>query len=677
MKERFELAVSRIKEIKNETCVSEKYYDYFTKTAAFLEQMILLKEEIVNGVYQKYSMQELRKKNKELYWDILPKQYEYSYGNPDYAVKKLGKGIGQLLSFLYTELRGLIVYAFEQREWDFLVGLELFLQVYSEFQGEEYVGTQQVQQILYWYIYDYCPEFVEHRIQSCVESTTSYAVHVVQSADLKDLRYLYQYGEYVTDQEEQVASFLNTLSSEEIQAMAYTYTEGYRKGFQVTGKDISKKKTVEIRYHIGFERMVREAIVQFEKMGLKPIIYRSATHSVNKPQHVRIGYQGANPNPQFDYDHKNDLAIYLDEDYVGRKLRASQNGYEKYKKAANVHGGPAVIITFGETPFVPSVCENAYTLSDKQQKLQVHLNNEMTQITNRYILGEERSYTIIGYPVPAIGEHFPEIFKETAKINMLDYNLYLEIQEKLISVLNQGRCVWVKGKNGNKTNLCVQLYPLKNPQKETIFENCVADVNIPVGEVFTSPVLKGTNGCLHVKKVFLNDLQYRDLEITFQDGLISDYSCKNFESEEANKKYIKENILCNHETIPIGEFAIGTNTAAYRMAKIYDIADKLPILIAEKTGPHFAVGDTCYTWVEDINVYNPDGKEIVAKDNEISILRKTDMQKAYFGCHTDITIPYDELGSIYVEKLDGTLVPVILDGKFVVEGTEVLNKELI
>ena len=76
MKERFELAVSRIKEIKNETCVSEKYYDYFTKTAAFLEQMILLKEEIVNGVYQKYSMQELRKKNKELYWDILPKQLE-------------------------------------------------------------------------------------------------------------------------------------------------------------------------------------------------------------------------------------------------------------------------------------------------------------------------------------------------------------------------------------------------------------------------------------------------------------------------------------------------------------------------------------------------------------------------------------------------------------------------
>ena len=112
------------------------------------------------------------------------------------------------------------------------------------------------------------------------------------------------------------------------------------------------------------------------------------------------------------------------------------------------------------------------------------------------------------------------------------------------------------------------------------------------------------------------------------------------------------------------------------MAKTYDIADKLPILIAEKMGPHFAVGDTCYTWAEDTKVYNPDGKEIVAKDNEVSILRKTDMSKAYFGCHTDITIPYDELDSIHVETKDGNWIPVILDGKFVVPGTEILNEQL-
>ena len=158
-----------------------------------------------------------------------------------------------------------------------------------------------------------------------------------------------------------------------------------------------------------------------------------------------------------------------------------------------------------------------------------------------------------------------------------------------------------------------------------------------MGEVFTSPKLKGTEGILHVSQVYLNDLKYNDLQITFEDGKIKDYTCKNFDTEEENKKFIKQNVMFNHETLPIGEFAIGTNTTAYMVAKKYHVVYKLPILIVEKMGPHFAVGDTCYSFEEDIKTYNPDGKEIVARENEVSALRKTDIKKAYFGCHTDIT----------------------------------------
>ena len=158
--------------------------------------------------------------------------------------------------------------------------------------------------------------------------------------------------------------------------------------------------------------------------------------------------------------------------------------------------------------------------------------------------------------------------------------------------------------------------------------------------------------------------------------MISDYSCSNFESEEENRKYIYENLLKFHDTLPLGEFAIGTNTTAYRMAKDYGIADKLPILIAEKTGPHFAVGDTCYSHEEDTSSYNPDGKEIVARENEISALRKEDMGKAYFNCHTDITIPFDELDSITVIRRDGSREDIISGGRFRVSGTQELNVPL-
>lgn len=62
------------------------------------------------------------------------------------------------------------------------------------------------------------------------------------------------------------------------------------------------------------------------------------------------------------------------------------------------------------------------------------------------------------------------------------------------------------------------MHELKNPEKETNFENCLADVNIPLGEVFTSAKLTGTNGVLHVSQVYLNELKYNDLEITFENG---------------------------------------------------------------------------------------------------------------------------------------------------------------
>lgn len=131
-----------------------------------------------------------------------------------------------------------------------------------------------------------------------------------------------------------------------------------------------------------------------------------------------------------------------------------------------------------------------------------------------------------------------------------------------------------------------------------------------------------------------------------------------------------------HEDLPMGEFAIGTNTAAYAMAERFGILDRLPILIVEKMGPHFAVGDTCYSWSEDSPMYNPDGKEMIARDNEISILRKEDVKKAYFGVHTDITIPYKEIGTIEAVSSDGTAYGIIRDGRFVLPGLSPLNLPL-
>ena len=60
----------------------------------------------------------------------------------------------------------------------------------------------------------------------------------------------------------------------------------------------------------------------------------------------------------------------------------------------------------------------------------------------------------------------------------------------------------------------------------------------------------------------------------------------------------------------------------------------------------------------------------------VDLPREKDVSKAYFGCHTDITIPYSELGDIAAVCGDGRKLPLIQNGRFVVAGTEKLNEEL-
>ena len=684
LQERLELALLRIREIPGEDFQGAEllpWKEYFTTVAKFLLLIEDTRQFLEQGKRATATLEELQQRNRALYEDILPENYENSFANPAYAVKMLGEEFGVLASFLYTEMRSLIGFTYEGRLDELVIRMELFSEVYAAFVYEQQENHKlptyaAIREILYWFVSDYADVAAEERVREMVCPENNFAAAILRTADFTDLRYLYAYGEYVGENELKMAEFMNSLPEEIINTMADTYTEGYRIGFEVTGKDLSKKAVVDVRYQLGFERMMRRALENFEKMGLLPVIYRAATSILYNPSIYKNGFYSVSPNRQYEFDHKDDKALFLDKMYCSRKLEVMHTAFEKYKKEARGYAGPAVVETFGEKEFEPVNKPESLKMTDEQSALLVENRTQMGQLQRQYIIEEERSFTSIAFPIPEVGDCFKELFRETIQINTLDYKKYQRIQQTIIDALDQADHCEIKGCNGNHTDLKVNLWKLKNPAKETIFENCVADVNIPVGEVFTSPVLEGTNGVLHVTRVFLNGLEYKDLEITFENGKIQNYNCANFATEEENKAFIKENILFRHKTLPLGEFAIGTNTTAYVAAKKLGVESKMPILIAEKMGPHFAVGDTCYSHAEEVKVYNPDGKEIVARDNEVAALRSVNPSKAYFNCHTDITIPYDELAELTAVKKDGDRITIIQNGRFVLPGTEELNEPL-
>lgn len=677
--ERFSLAVNRIRTIHTELwdqtiTLSDKHLNsYFIKTSYFALQLSEIYNLSKSGILRTLTETELFHLNKCLYEDIEKDRYETSYTNPAYAVKRFGQETGVYLSALYAELRSNIPSAIEERLFNLTTIFELFIEIYNLFEEPDF-KPEQIKSALYYYFFDYSDITIKAGLNDMLNPEMSFIKDIIMNENLEDLRYLYFFGEYVTENEINIAKYLNSLSQDKIDSIARTFTQGIIKGYKVYNMDMSCKKTVNIRYPLGFERIIKSAVSQFRDSGLEPVIYRASTAITARTSMYKVGFHGASANKQYEYDHRNDLAIIFDKGFADRQLSEYKLAYESMKDSAGEFAGPALIESFGEKPFTPVEKDCLPKYSDKHQKQLIAFRSEKGMLTNNYIPQDKISFTIIAFPVPDIGKNFKKIFEETVKVNTLDSDKYEKIQTKIISALDKGDYVTVTGRGNNHTDIKVNLVKKTDPEKQTVFENCLDDVNIPLGEVFTSPELKGTEGILHVTEVYLDNLKYKELELTFKDGCVTDYTCKNFDNEADNKKYIHENVLYRHDTLPIGEFAIGTNTTAYMMGLKYNISGLLPILIAEKTGPHFAVGDTCFSHEEELVTCNPDGRQMVAKENDFSKLRNCEPEKAYFNCHTDITIPYSELGDIIVHTSSSETIDIIKNGRFVLEGTEALNE---
>lgn len=641
----------------------ETAYRFLRHEAEFLLTLLEFEHKLDADSFVGATSAELEKDQKRLYQEVEEDGYKKSYLNPTYMASLFGDACGPLLCAMAAQLRENIEHAYRHRRFAMHWNHLLFFDVWELLRQGNALEPQEIRGILNAHGKRFQREKAGLWVHGRFGFEDSYRRDLIMSADLTNPSYLYQLGERVSTVELDLSSFMATLDEERIDKMARAYTQGFRKGFFRDGKDIVLKNIVGIRYHMGMERMIRRAVEYFEEdLHFIPFIQEIATTPVNR---------------QYIYDHRFDMAVYFDSEFQTLRYEALEAELECNREIIAGYGGPAVVDSFGEVPFTPESKAQQIVFTSEQSQEYASFNTKLQALLAKYAPPNETSFTIIAFPLPTIGASFEAIFKETVAVNTLDTEQYEKVQQTIIDALDKGRAVYVRGAKGNETDITVQLPVINNPARETNFYNCVADVNIPVGEVFTSPKLEGTNGVLHLEEIYLEDLQYKNLRLVFQDGYIQDYSCSNFESEEDNKRYIEENLLFPHDTLPLGEFAIGTNTTAYKMARKYGIVHLLPILIVEKMGPHFAIGDTCYARSEDIPVYNPlDGKEIVARDNERSRLRKEDPAKAYTHKHTDITLPYESLGQISVLLDGGDAIDIIRGGRFVLRGTDLLNDAL-
>jgi len=636
------------------------WLDFFYNGSKLILQAIEIENELSPNYFFTESFETLKQQNYMLHKDRLDENYKDTYANPTFAVNCFGE-TGILVSIIYSQILQLPKAIFEYDILKIFQVADLFYHFYLYWKrsGENYQGminifrtnANTMMHELGYAVYEkrFSPKFDFYSLW-------------IKTVDLTDLRYLFYYGDYIDDETIKLVKYLNSLTQVKVDQIMRLTASAFIKSFAESGKKYYRKKTVRLQVPLGMERLAKSLIFELEENYNFKVCM----------SHMLTDHHGK----QLEYDHRFSSAIFFDDTYTQKYVVKVRSILDDLGKLIRTCAGSIVLDPFGEQPFTPENKPECLKFTPEQTALSQSMNSNISILFNRYYRRNENSYCYIGFPTPHIGKHFPEIFSQIIDINMLNHEHWLNIQQYLIDALDQADYVHIKGHNKNKTDMRVKIPRLINPKEETNFFNCGATVNIPVGEVFCTPQLKGTKGTLHIPKTFLNGLQYSDLRLTFTDGRITDYSCSNYPDEAENKKYIEENLLFPHSSLPIGEFAIGTNTLAYSVAKRYNILSVLPILIIEKMGPHFAIGDTCYSWEEDVPIYNPDKKQIISRDNEQSILRKDSNPAAYYFTHTDITLPFDEIANISVVTPTGDTIEIIKKGKFVLQGTTELNEYL-
>lgn len=634
------------------------YYDYFYSLGNWLLKLVEMEDKLSEDYFQNSSLQKLKEDNYNLFKDISGENYKRSYNNPEYAVSIFGLEMGQLLSAFYAKTRGKIESVYRHKRFDINYVLSEYIEAFNIVsQGDfHYKSLNKV-------MFPVTKErLIESNYFTRVERMSkkgSYYLAVIKNNSFKNIRDLFRMDKYISETEIKTIEFLAKYSKDKIRDFATRVVAAFERGFIVDNKNRGNRSVVQLFYNIGQETLVKECVEELEGKGFNVSVGVVTSSLINR---------------QYNYDHRFDFGIYFNKENAKLDLEALSEAYEQAKDFMDECCGPLIFESFGETPFSPEKKLVAIKLTKEQQEIKNNYDRESGQLLEKFYPNENTNGAIVAMPSAEIGDRFEEIFEDTLKINSMDNNVYEPIQQKIIDILDKGQYIHVKGMGTNETDIKVRLNKLENPEKETNFVNCVADVNIPLGEVYTTPVLKGTEGVLHIKDIYLG-LKYKDLKLYVKDGFVFDYSCSNFEEEDDNKAYVKENLMELNDKLPIGEFAIGTNTEAYMMAKKYDIIEMLPILIIEKMGPHFAIGDTCFSWIEDMPQYNIlNNKAIVARDNEVSIKRKEDKNSAYTSVHTDITIPYEEIEFIKVVDYNGNETSIIEKGRFILVGTELLNK---
>jgi hypothetical protein len=382
----------------------EKYFSFIKQAIRFILDLSSLEQELDDQYFETKTFEELQAINFSLYEELLNDNYKTSYANPAYCVKIFDKEFGQLIHFLYSRIRRYIEFAFTHRLYRMEEWNKIFLEFSNALLDDELDYVKLTQIVTNYYLEDTSRDYY-YRYKMQNDPDFLFYLDPVMNDDLRDLRYLFKTGLYISDNEIQMAEFMNSYPDEKITLLAKTISEAYQRGFVRDGKDLSKKTTVSLYYRVGMEKLYRALIKEFQKINLKPTVTR---------------VDSKRPNRQYDYDTKFNNALYVSDAWAEKVVPSMEKGIGQSKKLLEQMSGVVAIINFGEERYAPVNKPENLKLTQEQTKIYQQVVTKSSMIYQKYQNRSETSFCIVAFPSPDIGKNFEQIFEKTIEINTID-----------------------------------------------------------------------------------------------------------------------------------------------------------------------------------------------------------------------------------------------------------------
>ena len=546
------------------------------------------------------SLQELKEEQKKLYQDLSVEGYMTGFAGTA-NLNNQAKEVGEALSMFSALFLKAPEEAIKHRRFRLLKLMDLYVELSKRISGKGQVKAESLISLYQDFWRNDLSEresifFTEH-----FSPADEYLTDIVTGCNLMEPYYLYEMNLPISETEmgwykafhemddsliaEAAASLADSfeadLKNREVQHPYRRYSDS--EDYTV------KRKVVAIDYPAGCELLAKCVAEKLKEKDYVPFIRHIETQAVS-PAYLR--------------DHNGDMMRFpISEaesitDECAEKCAVDNEALLKgfagtIRILQGVEAVRMVAEPRGKGPGgKPQRLFGRYSVRQSEKKAQ-----EVQALKERFLnhvseKGQLSQCAMVSMILPAYeaSETFGD--KLTKYLKLASAKIYAERpQQVLCDALDRGSFVYLAGKDGNETDLLVALHPIRNPQAET---NFLADSGagvLPGGSVYTIPQLGETNGILHLAEANVGGTCFRNLKLVFEEGVICDYSCDNFETEAENRQLIRNKLLRQTDSLPISELAIGTNTDAYKALCEADGWQDLEGLLRRSLMPSIVIGE--------------------------------------------------------------------------------------